>query len=239
MVTDIPLPQVTSALTIDTTTVKLYTCCKCKHRWINWDSKQSKDGPTPRTCSSCRNIRWNQFYTKEDKDIFEQLEDQHLAGEPYNDPDDKGSELIYPFDFIAHDFLHEMKPQPDIFEIKQVLAIPRSDIEARHELMLSIIKDRISNKAKGVYDDGVIGVGDTWATYHNMIDKRDSNKQYFYSPYSKYFREKRCIMKGCKHREIPEIKEALYPKTDYPETEDGKQMADIDRKNWDKWSKIN
>jgi hypothetical protein len=216
-------------MTIDTTVVNLYTCCKCKHRWTDWDAKQGKDCSIPKTCPSCRNVRWNQYYTKEDKAVFEQLEDQHLAGKAYNDPEDKYSKLIYPFDFIAYDFLYEMKPQPDIFEIKQVLAIPQSDIEARHELMLGIIRDRISKKASGVYDDGVIGVGDTWATYHNMNDKRDAAKQYFPSLYAKYFRQKRCIMKGCKHREILKIKHALYPDAD---------SQVWDREFWDKWLKL-
>lgn len=198
--------------------------CKCKHKWTNWDAKQGKEGPIPKTCPSCRNIRWNQYYTEDDKAVFEQLEDQHLAGKPYNGRDDDYADSIYPFDFIAYDFLYEMKPQPDMFEIKRVLAIPPSDIEARHELMLEIIQDRISNKAKGVYDNGVIGVGNSSYTYRYMNDKRDAAEEHYIDSYSKYFRQKRCVMKGCKHGEIPEIKHVLYP--------------DINLQAWDKWLKL-
>jgi hypothetical protein len=39
--------------------------------------------------------------------------------------------------FISYDFLKEMLLQPELFELRQVLAIPKEDIEARHEYMLS------------------------------------------------------------------------------------------------------
>ena len=57
---------------------------------------------------------------------------------------------IYPYDydFISYDFLNEILPQPELFELRQVLAIPKEDIETRHEYMLSVIKDRIDNAEK-------------------------------------------------------------------------------------------
>jgi hypothetical protein len=38
-----------------------------------------------------------------------------------------------------------MLPQSELFELRQVLAIPKGDIEARHDYMLSVIKDRLDN----------------------------------------------------------------------------------------------
>ena len=54
----------------------------------------------------------------------------------------------YDYDFISYDFLNEILPQPELFELRQVLAIPKEDIEARYEYMLSVIKDRIDNAEK-------------------------------------------------------------------------------------------
>jgi hypothetical protein len=51
----------------------------------------------------------------------------------------------YDYDFISYDFLKQMIPQPELFELRQVLAIPKEDIEARHDYMLSVIKDRVDN----------------------------------------------------------------------------------------------
>jgi hypothetical protein len=58
--------------------------------------------------------------------------------------------IIYPYDydFISYDFLNEILPQPELFELRQVLAIPKEDIETRHNYMLSVIKDRIDNTEK-------------------------------------------------------------------------------------------
>ena len=36
------------------------------------------------------------------------------------------------------------------FELRQVLAIPKEDIEARHDYLLDVIKDRVDNA--DVYD---------------------------------------------------------------------------------------
>src|SRR5918992_5937912 len=54
---------------------------------------------------------------------------------------------LYPYDynFVSYDLLKQMLPQPELFELRQVLAIPKGDIEARHDYMLSVIKDRVDN----------------------------------------------------------------------------------------------
>jgi hypothetical protein len=54
---------------------------------------------------------------------------------------------IYPYDydFISYDFLKVMLPQPELFELRQVLAIPKEDTEARHEYIISVIKERVDN----------------------------------------------------------------------------------------------
>lgn len=158
-------------MTIDYTTVRLYTCCKCGHKWTNWDRLKQQDSESmPLNCPHCRNVRWNQYYREEDLAFVQELIEQHYAKknaesmksviaasmrsleggpEPAEEEDDE-SDLIYThyFDFIAHDFLYKIKPMPDVFELKQVLAIPQTDIEARHKVMLSIIHDRITNKEK-------------------------------------------------------------------------------------------
>jgi hypothetical protein len=48
----------------------------------------------------------------------------------------------YDYDFISYDFLKHMLPQPELFELRQVLAIPKEDVEARHEYMIYVIKER-------------------------------------------------------------------------------------------------
>jgi hypothetical protein len=53
--------------------------------------------------------------------------------------------IPYDYDFISYDFLKQISPQPELFELRRVLAIPKEDIEARHDYMLSVIKDRIDN----------------------------------------------------------------------------------------------
>jgi hypothetical protein len=51
-------------------------------------------------------------------------------------------------DPIAYEFLYKTVPQPDMFELMQVLNIPNSDIEKRHEAMISIIEDRVNNAVR-------------------------------------------------------------------------------------------
>ena len=53
----------------------------------------------------------------------------------------------YDYGFISYDFLKTISPQPEQFELREVLSIPKEDIEARHDYMLSVIKDRVENAA--------------------------------------------------------------------------------------------
>lgn len=43
------------------------------------------------------------------------------------------SRTIYPYDydFISYDFLKQISPQPEPFELRHVLSIPKEDIEAK------------------------------------------------------------------------------------------------------------
>jgi hypothetical protein len=41
--------------------------------------------------------------------------------------------------------LKTISPQPELFELRQVLSIAKEDVEARHEYMLSVMKDRVDN----------------------------------------------------------------------------------------------
>ena len=38
-----------------------------------------------------------------------------------------------------------MLPQPELFELRHVLTIPKEDIEVRHDYLLCVIKDRVDN----------------------------------------------------------------------------------------------
>ena len=223
-------------MTIDHISIRLYTCCKCGNRWTNWDSKNKTDGRIPLNCSSCRNIRWNIGYTKEDLVLVERLEEQHMikkdaevrrtdveSGRYYTPPyysrdvsfpPDKEIKWDY-FDFIAYDFLYMMLPQPEIFEIKQVLSIQKSKMEQRHELMLSMIHDRIKNAEK----------------YHKehfpkltyARKKRTLFEVYSKDGQIKYHEIARRRMKGCNHKEDLEILMALY-KVCYYGGEEGFKM---------------
>lgn len=101
-----------------------------------------------------------------------------------------------------------MMPQPEIFEIKQVLKIPQSKIEQRHDLMISMICDRIKNR-------------DKYERMHFFWSYPLQKELGFYEP--KYYPKKNSVelyefwsndgwlshertilrkrMKGCKHKE--------------------------------------
>jgi hypothetical protein len=115
--------------------------------------------------------------------------------------------------------LNTIKPQPDLFEIKQVLAIPRKDIEQRHELMLSIIKDRIDNADK--YESERFSYG-----YDRDKIAFDSSAPLGYR--NKYQRARRRIMSHstrCKHKAIPSIENKLYP--DYNHGKYGRMWIEL------------
>lgn len=199
-------------MTIDYQTIKVrvYTCCKCKHQWINWDNKTRSNGHIPVNCPSCRNIRWNQTYTDEDLKLVERLENQHIIKlnaetKTYEDRGRYDIQVIKVpwshFDFIAHDFLYKMLPSPEIHEIKSILQIPVSKIELRHESMLSILHDRIDN---------AVGFEQQYfAKYSKWFGARCKRRWYDANRKYKSVMARR-RMKGCKHEEDLKIIMALY-----------------------------
>ena len=134
---------------IDRATVNLYGCCKCNYKWISgWDTSSNKERPIPGYCPKCKNVRWNQKYTKEEDSLFDTLLKQHIVSKK-SEVDEYSrfvaettgrqiSQIVVYIDYIAHLFLFGIKPFPDMFELKQILEIPKSNIEERHDLMLSI-----------------------------------------------------------------------------------------------------
>ena len=106
-------------MVIDTKLVKFYTCCKCGHEWTNWDGKQKSEGPIPNNCPSCKNIRWNQEYTKSESELFGQVQMQHIIQKR---PDIKFFEYtLCEFDHIAYDFLYMIWPMPEMLNLKRYL----------------------------------------------------------------------------------------------------------------------
>ena len=57
---------------IDKITANLYTCCKCEYQWTSWDGHNKKESPIPNSCPKCKNVRWNQHYTKERDSTYQQ-----------------------------------------------------------------------------------------------------------------------------------------------------------------------
>jgi hypothetical protein len=188
-------------MTIDIKMVNLYICCKCKYEWTNWDGTKKTEGPIPKNCPSCRNVRWNQHYMDDELEFIEEIEDQHLISkEKVTVREGRYDYKRYLFDFIAFDFLYKTSPQPDLFELRQVVAIPSKDVESRHELMLKIIHDRIENKEK-YKKERFSGYG-----------IKDSPSRIKRSEYiGKYHPQRRAIMKGCKHEDSEEIRKVLFP----------------------------
>ena len=135
-------------MAIDRITVNLYICCKCQYKWLGgWDTKNDKEHPVPFYCPKCKNLRWNHKYTNEEDALFDQAKEQHTIKKTVRE----GKPTLRDIDPIAYLFLHRMNPQPDMFELKQLLAMPPpfpksvKYLEARHEFMLSVINDRIRN----------------------------------------------------------------------------------------------
>jgi hypothetical protein len=124
---------------------------------------------------------------------------EHIIRKTDN-PYSKGSK-IFEVDFIAGSFFYDMRPQPEMFELKQLAAIPKSQIEKRHDYMLSVIKDRIDKTKK--YEEG------NYSGYGRSLHGRDKGVSHISS--------RRRVMKGCKHKPIPEIEEAIYHITENKE----------------------
>lgn len=201
-------------MTIDniTVTMRVYTCCKCKHRWTNWDHRNQKDGPIPLNCPHCRNIRWNQTYTPEDMVLIKRLEEQHVVKKAAESRKSKYAAMLGKdenitndyFDFIAYDFLTQIKPEPDIFEIKQVLKIPKSKMEERHELMLSIIHDRVTNAEK--YEK------EHYSKFSRWSERSKTSNYRMNLPIGELLHNVnvRRRMSGCKHKEEVDVLMHLY-----------------------------
>lgn len=213
-------------MAIDNILVNVYTCCKCGYQWTNWDGINRREGSIPLNCPSCRNVRWNQKYIVEIA-LIEQLEeepliikDAEITSHTHFDGTSFQVKHDY-FDFIAFDFLYGMAPQPDLFEIKNVLTIPKKKMETRHELMLSIIHDRIVNADKYKKERFSKYGGGQWGKY-GRLEKR--------VPYdSKNIQSaKRKIMKQCNHKDTLEIRRTLYSTWEhYLEEEATKQNLEV------------
>jgi hypothetical protein len=144
---------------IDRATVNLYSCCKCNHKWLAaWDTDNNRERIVPTYCPKCKNVRWNQKYTKEEDLLFDRIFEQHTV-KRVSEPGEyqrliaqrtgrKISDVVVYLDPIAYLFLYNTVPQPDMFELRQVLNIPNSNIEKRHEAMISIIEDRVNNAVR-------------------------------------------------------------------------------------------
>jgi hypothetical protein len=94
--------------------------------------------PLPRRCPKCKSIRWNQRYLDEDLALIDRLQDElyetGLIRESGEKIEYEGNETLgtkprtispYDYDFISYDFLKQISPQPELFELRQVLAIPK------------------------------------------------------------------------------------------------------------------
>ena len=177
---------------IDRVTTNLYQCCKCGYQWTSWNNKKKAESPVPRYCPKCKNVRWNQHIPggkSVEYSFLSKLQEEHIIRQTIN-PYKSYIEKINEYDFIAYSFFFSITPPPQMFELKQLSKIPISELEKRHEFMLSIINDRIRNKAK--YEK----------EYH--LKEVKYLHEYLVSA------NRRRIMKGCNHKPIPEIEEALY-----------------------------
>lgn len=108
----------------------------------------------------------------------------------------------YYLDFIMYDFIYGMRPLPDIFEIKQVLAIPKNKVEERHELMLTIIRDRITNIEKYKKE--------RYCKYGIDYYGEINSKHLHYAYAGDHNRRIRAMIEGCNHEDTLEIRSALY-----------------------------
>jgi hypothetical protein len=109
--------------------------------------------------------------------------------------------------------LKTISPQPELFELRQVLSIHKKDIEARHEYMLSVIKDRVDNA--DVYEREYFS---KYPNYGYSRRKIGFSIDDLWEPKKKkYFPGRRRIMNSstkCKHRPAHEIENKLYPDYD-------------------------
>jgi hypothetical protein len=113
-------------------------------------------------------------------------------------------------DFIAQDFLFGIRPQPEMFELKQALAISIIDIERRHEYMLSVIYDRI--KKEDTYEK------EYFEKYSNWFYVRLKTRDIIFGHYLPRLNRRltTCKMDGCNHQDVPWIKCALWEEDGSP-----------------------
>jgi hypothetical protein len=230
-------------MTIDRVVTNLYTCCKCKHQWTRWNGNNNGNGngdreaetatipvtttmPLPKRCPKCKCIRWNQRYLDEELALIDRLQDElyetGLIRESGEKIEYEGNETLgtkprtispYDYDFISYDFLKQKLPQPELFELRHVLSIPKEDIEARHDYMLSVIKDRVDNA--DVYEREYFPKYPHYGYSRRKIGFSIDN---LWEPKKKkYFPGRRRIMSNstiCRHRPVHEIESKLYPDYD-------------------------
>lgn len=184
-----------------TATFNLYSCCKCGHQWTNYNAVARTEGPTQSACPKCKNVRWNQRYTEEELTLFKELAKQHII------PDstlDLLKSIHCNLDFVAQDFLFGIRPQPEMFELKQALAISITDIERRHDYMFSVIHDRIKEKDR--YEK------EYFQKYSNWFYVRLKTKDIVFGEYMptlhRHLMAYRMI--GCNHQDSHWIRSALW-----------------------------
>jgi hypothetical protein len=137
--------------------------------------------------------------------LFKELAKQHIIPDSTLDL----SGIIHcNLDFVAQDFLFGIRPQPDIFELKQALAISITDIEQRHEYMFSVIQDRIRNKDR--YEK------EYFKKYSNWFYVRLKTKDIVFEEYLPTLHRHLVTyrMAGCNHQDSPWIKWALWDEED-------------------------
>jgi hypothetical protein len=206
-------------MAIDIVSIRLYTCCNCQRQWTNWDNVNRREGKTPLNCPSCKTVRWNLNYIKEERVLIDRLNDEHLIKKDawtervrYRYRPYKVHETTYSyFDFIAYDFLCRMIPSPDLFELKQVMEIPvnnnnNSEMERRHDLMLSMIKDRIDNNEEYA-KERFSKYAARRKVYCDVVDHDKKSRQYS-NPF-KYYPSIRMKMDGCNHEDKEEVRTIL------------------------------
>jgi hypothetical protein len=189
-----------------TVTFNLYGCCKCNRRWTSYDTVTQTEGQAPKTCPGCKNVRWNQKYTDEELALFIELGKQHII--PGSTMPRILNSIGCNLDFIAQDFLFGVRPQPEMFELKQALAIPIADIERRHEYMLSVVRDRIENRDR--YER------EYFEKYSNWFYVRLKTRDIIFGDYMPHLHRHMTAYKmaGCSHQDVPWIRDALWEKDD-------------------------
>jgi len=102
--------------------------------------------------------------------------------------------------------LFGVRPQPEMFELNQALAIPIADIERRHEYMLSVVRDRIENRDR--YKKEYL------EKYSNWFYVRLKTKDIIFGDYMPHLNRNHiaCKMAGCSHEDVPWIRDTLWEK---------------------------